>query len=297
MHDDKDLKSALDDIFGSDFIEIDVDKSSIDEKQEPIDIENQHNKAIFKDSEASFEIKSPVSVSNDDNEIEDKKQKSLSNANEPYIVPDSSKENNDLLNETILPLNETKEEKQDEILYINSKNEENNLKNDNFNKKIIIYVIIGFAIGFLLIYLLINYVFGTTKVVNCSTSAKDEGYKYTDEYKITYKKDKISYVEGIYTYTALNDEYKTQIEVIKEEKSHVLMNSNGMPGFTYTYETSDNFFKVNSYLDFALFDYDNISKIDQNLTPISYFKIDKKMTFKSLKKDLEKEGYVCVLSK
>ena len=70
-----------------------------------------------------------------------------------------------------------------------------------------------------------------------------------------------------------------------------------MSGFTYIYETSENFFKVSGYLDFTLFNYDKISKINQSITPISYFKIEPKQSFKELYKNLEKQGYVCTISK
>lgn len=167
----------------------------------------------------------------------------------------------------------------------------------SFNKKILIYFIVGFVIGLVLIYFIVNYFNGKEKVVNCSYQAEDVGYKVTDEYKITYKNDNILYVESVYNYIAKNDEYKTQIEYIKKEKLPVIINSNGMSGFTYIYETSENFFKVSGYLDFTLFNYDKISKINQSITPISYFKIESKQSFKELSKNLEKQGYVCTISK
>ena len=70
-----------------------------------------------------------------------------------------------------------------------------------------------------------------------------------------------------------------------------------MPGFTYTYETSDNYVKVNGYLDFTLFNYDEIEKINQEAMPLSYFKISRDMTYKTLKVNLEKQGYKCTTTK
>lgn len=279
MKEDKDVKSALDDIFGPDFIEIDTSKTNEEDN-------------INKEKEL----------------IEEK------NSNDFSAI--LSEENNDLSNKTYVDDSKTLEKESDKIendLIIKEKKEDDNLNNitkekpknsdlnfdkkDNFNKKIIIFFAVGFILGIALIYLIVNYVQNKTYVVNCSSSAEDVGYKYTDEYKITYKQDEIINVEGVYTYTALTDEYKPQVNIIKEDKSHAIINSNGMPGFTYTYEISDDYFKVNSYLDFTLFDYKKINKIDQDLMPISYFKIYDDITFSSLKKDLEKQGYKCVSSK
>lgn len=180
--------------------------------------------------------------------------------------------------------------------------EENKPANDekdgkSFNKRIIIYFIIGFVIGFVLIYVIIRFVIGREKIVNCAYSAEDLGYKVTDEYKIKYKNDTILYVESVYNYIAKTDEYKAQIEYVKDEKIPVIINSNGMSGFTYVYEASESFFKVMGYLDFTLFDYKKINKMDQKVAPISYFNINSNPSFKALKKDLEKEGYVCTVSK
>lgn len=283
MREDKDLKSALDDIFGSDFIEIDVDKTSDNNVSE-----NKEN-VIFKDSEENNNFSTepwPINLENesifDDDVSQMKDETPEIKTHSDYDIPaQATNKPNEIIKEESYNKHSFKETK----------------TKDNFNKKIILYVAIGFIVGFLLIFVLTNYVFGIDRVVNCSTSAKDTGYKYSDEYKITYKKNKINYVEGIYTYNALNDEYKAQIEIIKEDKKRAIINSNGMSGFTYTYETSDDYFKVNSYLDFTLFNYDEIKKIDQDLMPLSYFKINEDMTFESLKKHLEKEGYVCISSK
>lgn len=70
-----------------------------------------------------------------------------------------------------------------------------------------------------------------------------------------------------------------------------------MPGFTYLYENSDDYFKVNGYLDFELFDYEQIDGLNQESTPISYFKIDSNLTFEKLKSNLEENGYQCTSSK
>lgn len=174
----------------------------------------------------------------------------------------------------------------------------NAIKDDkSFNKKIIIYIALGMVLGLIVVFILVNFVFGIEKKELCTSTAEDTGYKYTDEYKITYKKNKINYVESTYTYTALNSEYQEQIKYVSDDKLRAIINSNGMPGFTYTYETSDNYVKVNGYLDFTLFNYDEIEKINQEAMPLSYFKISRDMTYKTLKANLEKEGYKCTTTK
>lgn len=173
----------------------------------------------------------------------------------------------------------------------------NTIKDDkSFNKKIIIYITLGIILGLIVVFILVNFVFGIEKKELCTSVAEDTGYKYTDEYKITYKKNKINYVESTYTYTALNSEYKEQIKYVSDDKLRAVINSNGMPGFTYTYETSDDYVKVNGYLDFTLFNYDEIEKINQEAMPLSYFKISRDMTYKTLKNDLEKNGYKCTIT-
>lgn len=174
----------------------------------------------------------------------------------------------------------------------------NTIKDDkSFNKKIIIYIALGMVLGLIVVFILVNFVFGIEKKELCTSMAEDTGYKYTDEYKITYKKNKINYVESTYTYTALNSEYQEQIKYVSDDKLRAVINSNGMPGFTYTYETSDNYVKVNGYLDFTLFNYDEIEKINQEAMPLSYFKISRDMTYKTLKVNLEKQGYKCTTTK
>lgn len=267
---DKDLKNALDDIFGSDFIEIDTGKKD-DAKEE---LTYPKKEVFYKDSE----------IKNDDNKTPF--------FSDDVIKDDEVKENkdNDNYDESLNIVDSVKEQDEDAP---------KEKKDNNFlsNKKIIIWFIIGFIIGIILIYVLVNYVFGLEKVVNCSTSAEDIGYKYTDEYKITYKKNKIIYVQSTYTYTALSDEYKDQIDYVKNEKLKAIINSNGMPGFTYSYENSDDYFKVNGYLDFELIDFKSLSGINQESTPLSYFEISKDLTFEKLKSDLEKSGYQCTASK
>lgn len=259
---DKDIKKALDDIFGDDVIEIDTSSTTDEAKQEELS-KTYLNIPL----EESSEINIPdVSETTDEAYDEVKNDNNIKNDNDDYT------DNSDIA---------TKDSKNNKLDI----------------KKIIIYFIIGFIIGIALIYVIVNYVVGKEKVVNCSYTAEDVGYKVTDEYKITYKNNEILYVESAYNYEAKTDEYKNQIEYIKDEKLPVIINSNGMSGFTYVYETSDDYFKVMGYLDFTLFNYDKINNIDQSITPISYFKIDSDNNFNSFKESLEKQGYNCTISK
>lgn len=230
---DKQMKEALDDIFGDDVIEI---KDTNDD--------NLTNTSLNIPNISSSEIIAPTSL---------------------------DKENN--IQETT--------EKDNNISY----------------KKIILYFLIGFVLGFILIYIIVNFVLNKEKTINCSYSANDLGYKITDEYKIKYKNNTILKVDGSYIYTAKTEEYKSQIEYIKNEKIPVIINSNGMKGFTYLYEVSDSYFKVNSYLVYDLFEFDKINKIDQKNMPISYFNITSDKSVKKLKNELINKGYTCNLSK
>lgn len=230
---DKQMKEALDDIFGDDVIEI---KDTNDD--------NLTNTSLNIPNISSSEIIAPTSLDKEDN-----------------IQETTEKDNN--------------------ISY----------------KKIILYFLIGFVLGFILIYIIVNFVLNKEKTINCSYSANDLGYKITDEYKIKYKNNTILKVDGSYIYTAKTEEYKSQIEYIKNEKIPVIINSNGMKGFTYLYEVSDSYFKVNSYLVYDLFEFDKINKIDQKNMPISYFKITSDKSVKKLKNELINKGYTCNLSK
>lgn len=374
---DRDLKNALDDIFGSDSIEIDVPNSNIkkeDNDQESIKLVSNYVDADFKKVEnKNINDLSDVPKDMPYNKISDKNENiiynnDLNGSNNSFLnndVLDNSNNtlnsnNNDSLNNdnNVFPTyvnnefnasnlgnNENNNQSQAfshdfqyDVNDINAAFNQNTINNDNnivnnkaqeFNehaknnisinpvmdnaksdqskektnknffslKRIIIYFVVGFLIGFVLIYVLVNYVFGVSKVTVCSQSAKDTGYEYTDEYKITYKKDKILYVQSDYNYKALTDEFKSQINYVKDEKLLAVINSNGMPGFTYVYEVSDGHFKVNGYLDFELIDFDKVDDINQDLMPISYFKIDSKLTYSSLISNLEDQGYKCTPSK
>lgn len=164
------------------------------------------------------------------------------------------------------------------------------------NRKIIIYLLIGFVIGLLILFFLIEKQEINKSIVTCSYLSEDSSYKETIEYKITKKENEITYVEGSYSYLAKTDEYKSKIESVKEEKIPIIINSNGMKGFTYVYEVSDKLFKMNSYLNYEEFDLDVIKKIDQEKVPISPFKVDLEKKYDELQKTLKKDGFICTIS-
>ncbi len=279
---DNDIKQAIDSIFGDDILEIESNDNSLKNDNNGTDINlktstfNSTNTIEKKDDTKQSSIKDSVTINQ-----EDKILLTSNNVSKETSLTTVNKEENDYSKsiDTLIVNQEEKKEK------------------TSFNKNIIFYFIIGFVIGLILIYIIVGTVSGKQKVVNCSYNAEDTGYKVTDEYKIKYKNDSILYVEYLYNYIAKTDEYKSQIEYVKEEKIPVIINSNGMSGFTYIYETGDTFFKVNGYLDFTLFDYEKIKKLNQKVTPISYFNIDPNPSFKALQKNLEKNGYECTSSK
>ncbi len=261
---DKDIKRAIDDIFGDDVIEINVDNNTLENSDKKSDVSST---SLNDDASIDTDVLAEEKAVTNDNKQKD---------NEAYSLPE---------------INSPKDNEVSDSQEVNEQS-----KNVFHNKRIIIYFVIGFIIGLILIYTIVNYLNGKERVINCSYQAEDTGYRVTDEYKITYVNDDVTYVEGVYNYTAKTDEYKQEVAYVKEEKLPVIINSNGMKGFTYTYETNDTFFKVSSYLDFTLFDYDEIGKINQEVTPISYFDINSKMNVNDLRTLFEDQGYVCNVS-
>ena len=224
----------------------------------------------------------------------------------------SKNDNSELiLNDFSIPVIDIKNDKKDENkeqLIIEDKaveesknNGTNNLEN-TVNKnipaaKVVIISIMVVLFTLTGVYFLANYNSNKEKVVNCSYSFNDKNYKITDEYKITYNSKKITYIEGIYIYTSKADEYDEQIKYIKEDKLPPIINSNGMKGFTYTYENTNDSIKIYSYLDYTIMDEEEINSIDQDIKPVSYFKVDLKSNSENLTDLFKKQGYKCVTSK
>ena len=156
-----------------------------------------------------------------------------------------------------------------------------------------LYLILGAIFVAILIVVLCVLSINCEKKTSCSYTVNDTNYKITDTYEIKYKKNKILYVNGKYAYEAKTKDFESQINIIRQEKIPVMVNSNAMKGFTYMLDEGNDNFSITSSLDFTSFDYNEISKIDQKANPISYFEIDSTLTYEKLKNILEKQGYTC----
>ena len=156
-----------------------------------------------------------------------------------------------------------------------------------------LYLILGAIFITILIIILCVLSINCEKKTSCSYAVNDTNYKISDTYEIKYKKNKILYVNGKYDYEAKTKDFENQINIIRQEKIPVMVNSNAMKGFTYILDEGNDKFSITSSLDFTSFDYNEISKIDQKTKPISYFEIDSTLTYEKLKNILEKQGYTC----
>lgn len=309
---DIELEKALDDLFG--------DASSSDNEKTNINYEiiDKTDDNISSDNDYSFE---KIEVVNNDKDTEYIENDTMIF---PSIEPDifeNDKESHTITfsNEETENINEfahsTIDTNQDEIgidkqQSINDSFGEEPVENNNVVqddvliennldvKKIIIYFIIGILLGFILIFFLLKRdKEKEVGVINCSFASEDDNYKITEQYKITHVDDIISYVEGTYLYTAKTEEFEKQVEFVKKDKLPAIINSNGMSGFTYIPETSSNYFKVQTYLDYDAFDINAIKNINQDTTPLSFFTINVDKKYEDLKNNLEKKGFKCILSK
>lgn len=212
------------------------------------------------------------------------------------------KENEEILEEPKIVIDETKNEVgiEEEIIpqdsQIVSSDEDKKSLNIPIKKVVIIGILVALLTIFI-VFIIINYFGKKPKVINCSYLFDDEGYKISDEYKITFENKSISYIEGVYLYQSKNSEFDSQIEYIKQDKLPVIINSNGVKGFTYAYENSSSSLKISSYLDYSIMDFNSLKQINQDSMPLAYFKIDLEENNKNLIKDLEKQGYKCTKSK
>ena len=221
---DESVKKALDDLFD-------------DNKQEDIiTIDNIDN--ISSDNSESILLDSLDEV--ETSESENKIQEDMEEKDEVVINPDEHVEINDEKVEEEVDLDK-------EVDRIIKENPEEPIN----NKKIILFIILGFILGFITIFLISNHMNNQEKSINCSYEIEDTGYKTTDEYKITYAGGKILKIYGIYKYKAKNEEFEKQIDYIKDEKIPVIINSNGMPGFTYLYEIGTDVIEIVCYLVFS----------------------------------------------
>lgn len=306
---DIELKSALDEIFGDDIIELNEDI--------PVIAKNElTNEELFENtSTLVFNQNDIIDAMEEFNSNEESVVNSEQIPNTiDKIINENNKDYNSILHEFSLPMidmkNDSKENnaidsnlnsagEQKEIAYKNN-NLDNAVKEKNSNipiKKVIIISIIVVLLTLVGVYFIVNYISNREKVINCSYLFDDKNYKITDEYKITFKNRKITYIEGVYIYSSKTNDYDEQIRYIKEDKLPVIINSNGMKGFTYTYENTDDSIKISSYLDYTIMDEKEINSIDQDVKPISYFEVNLNENNKNLIKSFEKQGYKCITSK
>ena len=257
------LKNALDEIFGDDLLEINTnDIKKEDDIEDTIMLDN----VVFTDKEEPKIDTSKVSEKLDN------------------VIDRIKKEDNN----SIIDNNETIVEDSN----ISVKNSDEEVKTSTGIKKIVLAVTIPLLI---LLICILSYVLiiGIKEEETCKSSVKADGYKYSNSYNMIYRKNKLIRLKTSYSYVALTDEYKSQIEFIKNSKLPIVMNSYEMPGFTYKYDLTDNGYYLKGYLDFEQMDFNKLDKHDNTLHPINDIIINSKMSYKSLKKELIKQGYKC----
>ena len=284
MKDDKKtVEEALNDIFDGDFIEVD---SKNKKEDKDIKKESTNEKASIFD-EVKFEDDTSYNKPIDDNLVYHEYDNKVSEINNEETKKEQNTSDNKI-----------PEDEENNSTLKNEVKEDLTKENKKTKKKLfIILYLVGILIGIFLIIIIFLYLSNKKHVLKCDLNIKDTGYKVTDTYLIAYQKDNILYLNSDYNYKALNDEYKKQIEFIKQEKIPVMINSNSMSGFTYIYESGEDYFNIKGSLDFTKFNYKEINKINQKTNPISYFTIKKGMKLDDIKKKLEKDGYKCIKNK
>lgn len=273
MDNDKrsEVEKALEELFNEPFIEIDNTKEeneSISTTHEPLDTND-----VFEDNN---DVKYEDSTSKISSEKEFENNSTISEIDENI---------ENLKNETIGIETDEKALKNPIIV-------DDDTSSNEVNKKGLIYILV-FIFVLVVITAIILYITNSEKIITCTYNANDKGYKIIDEYVLVHKSNNLTYIQGEYIYEALNDEYKEQLSFVKEDKMPVIINSNGMPGFTHVYEAGDSYIKVYSYYDMTEIDFKKVDKINQKTTPVSYLKLKSTTTYKNLKTKLEKDGYVC----
>lgn len=264
-----------------------------DNNEETISIEERN---VFQDDfyPIDYEIQNSSELNDnkniDNNYIEDTSE-IIDTSENVKVEPNNEQiENITLTPEEVLVTNE-KEESTNNILE-SSANADGKYK----KKTIVFYFVIGLVIGLIILFVILYINSGKTKTVNCSYTKKDDVYTETEEYTITYTDDVISYIEGVYSYRTIPENTK-QLDIIREQKIPVIVNSNGIDGFTHIFEVGDTVFKAYSYYDYEIMNFDIVDKNDPNKTPISYINIDSSKSYKKMEKDLENRGFKCINSK
>lgn len=286
---------SLEDIFDTDFIELNIEGAQKELGKKENEELKPANDKVFTDKDTA--LFSDLFYKTDEEELKKYSENYTIEENKPK--KDILKENKKVATIPKKKVNKNKKKQSEKKKTIKKEPKKKPVKKKKTKKNLSIKFYTGVIVIIAIVTLIaaLIYFLNKERVVVCSFEAEDIGYKMTDEYKITYKRNDIIYVDETYKYKAKEEEYKKQLELIKKEKVPVIINSNGMPGFTYVYDISDNNFKISSYLDFKKFEFDKIKKINQDVSPISYFKIDSKLNYKTLKKNMEKQGYVCTKSK
>ncbi len=272
---DKNIEEAIDNIFGEDVLTINTDSDDSNDNdlsKTSLNIYNYENSDI------------------DLSKLDDETKNQLENDHEALDnydtndekSTDEQNESNNVMSLDSSSGDDIEVEKQTDL---------------NGKRKGILIILLCAILLVIVILTLFIYNLNCEKNVSCVYSVNDKNFVLSDTVKITYKKDKISYVNSNYSYAAITKDFKDQIDNIRQEKIPVIVNSNGMKGFTYILNEENDKFSITSSLDFTSFDYDEISKIDQKTKPISYFEIDSNLTYKKLKNILEKQGYTCKKSK
>ncbi|MEG2351273.1 MAG: hypothetical protein RSA10_03905 [Bacilli bacterium] len=291
---EKNVEKAIDDIFESNFFESDLQKTTegIDVYQ-PLTLNSSQKDNQYLDAQDNMKVEQYKGFE-EIHEIEKLEEFQVENQEETKpqlnIVQDTIIDVKPVIME---PVFENVVDIQ--VPEVEKKGNESHKSKNIIN--IFIYVFLIIITVVFIIYNVINLNVSNDKTMVCSLKVEDGGYKVTDEYEFNYVKDKITYASGLYIYHAKTDEFRKQVEIIKSEKTKVIINSNGMSGFTHNLESSNDTLKVNSYYDFELINFNAVDKNNNKVKPLSYIDITSKTTLDSMKKNLEKSGYECIVNK
>ncbi len=250
---DDEVSKALDDIFGNDFIELNVSN----EKIETNDAQNDND------------------VVNDTYKLDEFDKNTKYNTEENQVLIDA------------YDTTENKNMKPDNLKVIKT-----DKKVDL--KTVILVLLLCVLIAIIIIFVLTKNETQEQSSIVCYKKITTNDYDSTDEYVLNYSKNKLTYVSGTYTYKAKNETAINNMESIKEKKMDVIINSNGIEGFTHNYEVGEDSILISSYYDMELIDF---SKIDNEIKKLSYLKLTSGMKVSDLENSLKKDGYTCTKGK
>lgn len=220
---------------------------------------------------------------------------------EDNINSDVSLENNVQLSEEELDqihesiknnINNRKKFNEDVVVVDNNNEFLTNRKKDIISNHPVLYMI-TFVVILAVLTVFAIYTSNKEQITTCTYAVYDKGYKQTDKYIIAHKSNNLTYIQGEYEYVAIDEEYKEQIELIKNDKLPVIINSNGKPGFTHTYNVDELSIKISSYYDMTKINFKEVDKNNDKTTPLSYLNLKSTTTFKKLQANLQKQGYKC----